>query len=395
MHIHLDLVGGLSGDMFAGAILDCFPDLAESLSEQLVLAGFRDLVDLTIEPFDDGVLTGTRFRVSAATDAEGHHHRHYSEIRDILSSSKLDEDTKSHALAIFLLIAEVEAKIHGKEVDAVAFHEVGAWDSIADVVCAASLISALGATSWSVSPVPAGRGMVKTAHGMLPLPAPATALLLEGFQTTDDGLEGERVTPTGAAILRHLAPGTRRPNGQLDRTGYGFGTRKFPGISNVARALVLTTESSSTMWAEDEVLELEFEIDDQTPEELADALDRLRALDDTIDVSQQQVTGKKGRHAASIRILARPTGEHSVLAACFDETTTLGIRKRTVTRAILFRREEIVGDVRIKVADRPGGVTAKAEHDDIAGHGGTLAKRRDARADAEHRAPSNKPGKPQ
>ncbi len=224
-HIHLDLVGGLSGDMFISVMLDCFPANAAALEPLLEQAGFKDLVRLESEPFDDGTLTGTRFRVLADKDAEGHHHRHYSEIRRILGESALPEDVQTVALSIFHLIAEVEAEIHGKTVESVAFHEVGAWDSIADIVCAAYLIDAADA-SFSVSRVPLGAGQVKTAHGMLPIPAPATARLLEGFEFFTDGLEGERVTPTGAAILKLLAPAREGPPGQSRKcSGYGFGTK--------------------------------------------------------------------------------------------------------------------------------------------------------------------------
>ncbi|MEX2326545.1 MAG: LarC family nickel insertion protein, partial [Pseudomonadales bacterium] len=246
MHIHLDLVGGLAGDMFVGAILDCFPDLARSLPGQLDLAGFRDLVELEIKPADDGILTGTQFKVVADQDAEGHHHRHYSEIRKIICESGLAENVKHHALGIFEIIAAAEASIHGKPIEKIAFHEVGAWDSIADIVCAGVLIDTIGATSWSVSKLPLGRGQVKTAHGMLPVPAPATALILEGFEFFDDGLMGERITPTGAAILKHLSttPGLGPGVSTLRKSGYGFGTKRFPGISNVVRMLVFDERQS-------------------------------------------------------------------------------------------------------------------------------------------------------
>lgn len=370
MHIHLDLVGGISGDMFVGALLDCFPELASGMTAQLERAGFADLVKLEHGPADDGTLTGTGFRVHAGHDAEGHHHRHYSEIRTILEDSSLDAATREAALGIFHIIAVAEAEIHGKSVDAVAFHEVGAWDSIADIVCAASVIAASGATSWSISPLPLGGGLVKTAHGMLPVPAPATALILKGFEFVDDGVLGERVTPTGAAIVRWLDPSRRRPAGlRLKTTGFGFGTKRFPGLSNVVRAMVFETAAATSDWELDEVLQLEFEIDDQTPEELALALDRLRGTAGVIDVVQSSVFGKKERQMAAIRLLADPNADADVTRACFAETTTLGIRRQSVARAVL-RREAITAtdgsdEVRVKVARRPGGATAKAEHDDL------------------------------
>lgn len=369
MHIHLDLVGGLSGDMFLSAMLDCFPDETDHLQDVLVQAGFAELVAIESGPHDDGVLTGTQTRVIAGEDAQGHHHRHYSEIQRIIGDSKLTDGVKQHALGIFELIAEVEARIHGKEVSKVAFHEVGAWDSIADIVCAAYLVDRVDA-SWSVSTIPTGSGTVQTAHGPLPIPAPATARLLEGFELKDDGIAGERVTPTGAAILKHLSPSQTLPSvGALQKSGYGFGAKQFPGISNVVRAMVFESEGQAT-WKADQVVVLEFDIDDQTPEQLARALDRLRSMDGVIDIVQQALIGKKGRISTGVRVMLSPDAEQSVTGACFELTTTLGIRRQQLDRRILKRTEVTVDHegrkYRVKVAFRPGGATAKVDIDDLA-----------------------------
>ncbi len=369
MHLHLDLIGGLSGDMFISVMLDCFPGQRARLDEVMVEAGFADLVRLETLPADDGTLTGTRFRVHADHDAEGHHHRHYSEIKRILGESRLAPDVRDAALGMFEIIAVAEATIHGKEVDAVAFHEVGAWDSIADIVCAAYLIASCGVSSWSVSKLPIGRGRVKTAHGILPVPAPATSLILEGFDTIDDGIDGERITPTGAAILKFLAPGHRMPSGlALGRSGTGFGTREFPGLSNVVRALVFEADSEA-LWDSDQIAQLSFEIDDQTPEAIAVAVERIRDRAGVIDVIVTAYMGKKGRQGCSVRVLVDLDARDDVLAGCFDETTTLGIRQEIVTRAVL-RRQSVVLEhegqrFRVKIAERPGGRTAKVEMDDL------------------------------
>ena len=384
MHIHLDVVGGISGDMFIGALLDCFPELNDKLNDQIALAGFSDLVKLSCEPMDDGVLTGTKFNVSPAQDAEGHGHRHFSEIKEIINNSELGSATKQAALAIFQLIAEAEASIHGKAVDKIAFHEVGAWDSIADIISAAYLISELPVTSWSASTLPLGRGQVKTAHGILPVPAPATSLLLEGFEFFDDGIEGERITPTGAAILKYLepSPGLIANGGRLVHSGYGFGTRRFPGVSNVLRMLVFDTAEAES-WLSDQVLEVAFEVDDQTGEELANALDRIRQYSGVLDVLQSPAFGKKGRLVSAIRILGNPEVESDLIRLCFEETTTIGIRKQLVNRSIL-RREEITvnegdGSYRVKVVQRPTHTSAKAEMDDISTTTGGLAAKQKLR----------------
>ena len=367
MHIHLDLVGGISGDMFNGAMLNCFPGREPDLEKVMVAAGFSDLVRLECGPANDGVLTGTRFKVLA--DTEAHHHRHYSEIKQILKDSVLSEPTRDAALAIFEIIAIAEAEIHGKDVDSVAFHEVGAWDSIADIVCAAYLITDTGVTSWSVSKIPIGRGQVKTAHGMLPIPAPATSLILQEFEFFDDQIEGERVTPTGAAILKYLTPAKGIPGGvTLRQSATGFGTKMFPGISNVVRVL-LFDRVDAPVWDTDEVLQLEFEVDDQTPEALAAALDQVRAESGVLDVLQIAYFGKKGRQGTSVRVLLKPEMEVAVTELCFVSTTTLGIRKQLVSRAKLRREESVINhagqDFRVKVSDRPRGKTAKVDMDDL------------------------------
>ena len=301
------------------------------------------------------------------------------------------------AEAIFALLAEAEAEVHGIAVEDVTFHEVGAWDSIADVVCAAWLIDSLDPAAWSCAPLPLGGGRVRTAHGMLPVPAPATALLLRGLPTFHDGVGGERVTPTGAAILRHLDPSFEPAGlrGRIARTGHGFGSRRLPGMSNVLRALVLDPASEPVprpgpAWREETVAVCSFEVDDQTAEDLAVGLDRLRAADGVLDVVQTPAVGKKGRMAASVRVLARPEARERVIERCFAETATLGVRWQPVRRAVL-EREEAVADVagepvRIKWARRGTGggeVTVKAEMDDVANADGGRAGREERRRRAE------------
>jgi len=374
MHLHLDLVGGISGDMFIAAALDCFPDMANELSSQIDQAGFPDLVRLESAPFNDGVLSGFKFNVIAAADSDGHHHRHYSDIKSLLSQSKLDQDTKRVALGIFKLIAEAEAAIHDKAVEEVAFHEVGAWDSIADIVCASYLINRLRIESCSCSALPLGGGQVKTAHGMLPVPAPATALILKGFEFVDDGISGERITPTGAAILKFLSPG-QRPPGRLVSQGFGFGNKQFPGISNTLRILVMEPMESKVSadekhWESETIHQLEFEIDDQTPEQLAAAITRLQGMTGVLDIVQYGVYGKKNRLSHAVRVLSDGQAIDQLVSHCFSLTTTLGLRHSQPERHLL-RRETAnitIGDkaYRVKIAARPGGKTVKTEMDDLA-----------------------------
>lgn len=383
--------------MFVATMLDCFPDRAMEMDDLMVKAGFKGLVTLEKEAASDGVLTGTRFKVHAAGDASSHDHRHYSDIRSIIESSALDPETMRHALGIFRELAQAEAKVHGTDIEKVTFHEVGAWDSIADIVCAAWVIRTTGATSWSVSKLPLGSGRVKTAHGSLPVPAPATSLLLEDFEFFDDGIDGERITPTGAAILKYLAPAQGLPALplRLDRSGYGMGTKRFEGISNVLRALVFH-HVDSPVWRSDQVLQVEFEVDDQSLEDLALGLERIREVEGVLDVLQTAGFGKKSRQVVCVRVLARPDVEAELLRRCFDETTTLGVRRQLVNRAVLSREDALVeseqGRHRVKVASRPGGRSAKSEMDDVIHLNVDHAGRKRIREEAEKAALKGKDG---
>ncbi len=413
MQIQLDALGGVAGDMFVAAVLDAFPEheAGALASAAASLAGSAGDVTCRLVPHNDGVLQGRRFLVERglverAAPAHDHHshdhhshgHRHWSDIEADLRRADLSPAVRDHALAIFGHLARAEARVHGIAVAAVAFHEVGAWDSIADIVAGAHLVDALGAERWEIGPLPLGSGRVRTAHGPLPVPAPATVLLLEGFATIDDGVAGERVTPTGAAILRHLrelgSPEAPRGPRRLGRTGIGFGTKTLPGLSNCLRLLVFD-EAGAAQPAHAkpaphrELAVIEFEVDDQSAEDLAMGLDRLRGHEHVFDVVQMPMFGKKGRMTTHVRALARVDGVTEAIAACFRETTTIGLRHHVVEGAALPRAlatVEVEGrPVRVKVVDRPGGRTAKAEADDALAHA-THATRAAIRREAERLA---------
>jgi uncharacterized protein (DUF111 family) len=208
---------------------------------------------------------------------------------------------------------------------------------------------------------------------MLPLPVPAVTELLKGYTFHDDGREGERVTPTGAAILRYLQASQKKPAGKLclQHSGVGFGSRNFPGISNVLRALWFVEEEENSTSTRDEVAVLSFEVDDQSAEDLGLALEQLRNYPGIIDIVHYPVFGKKNRMTSSIRLLAYPEAQPEVEELCFTQTSTLGIRCEIVGRAVLLRQMDIVEldgrTYRVKLALRPDGeLTAKAELDDLA-----------------------------
>lgn len=385
--IRLDAVGGIAGDMFAAAMVDALPDLRDRVLADAAAV----LPPGTGTPvFTSGTSAGVhclRFGLSdpIGDDHDHHHHHHHhahAGFRDMvarLSAAALSPGTAAHATAILRHLAEAEAAIHHVAVDDVHFHEIGDWDSLMDVTAAGSVAAALEGARWSVSALPRGDGLVRTRHGLLPVPAPATARLLEGFTWRDDGIGGERVTPTGAAILRHLV-GTasgRGVFGRLQGTGTGAGTREIPGQPNILRATLFAPSADEP--SEEDILVLSFEIDDMTAEEIGVAADRLRTASGVRDLVLIPAIGKKGRPVHTFRLLVEPTARDAVAEACFIETATIGLRWQAARRAVLPRaRKEGRGDasaVRVKTVTRPSGSSRKAESDDLASIAGLEARR--------------------
>lgn len=371
-HLHLDITGGIAGDMFLAAMLFAFPDARQKLEADLKDAGLADKVRMEPVQIREKGFAALRMDVSISADT-GSRLKTWQEIRRELENSKLTPEVCSRAIAIFQMLAEAEAACHDVSVEDVHFHELSDWDSIADVVGAASVIEFAKSDFWSVSLLPLGRGRAKTQHGLVPVPAPAAAELLKGFSFVDDGGAGERITPTGAAILRYLAPtqSVTGSRGELRTTGTGAGTMQIDGIPNLLRVLCFDAAPASA----EIVNMIRFEIDDMTPEELAVSLDRLRAVDGVLDAGQVTGFGKKGRPQFSVSVMTRPECNDEIVERCFSETSTLGLRVETVVRHVLARQEEKAGTTRIKTARRPHGVTAKAESDDLTEYP-TLKERR-------------------
>ena len=375
---HLDPVGGIAGDMFAAAVLDARPDLADGLRATLAGHGLPSSVTVAIDPHRDAALAGTRFKV-AGVEADDHSHVRLADVNARLKAARIEPAVRKRALAIFTLLAEAEGAVHGMDPANVTFHEVGAWDATVDIVAAAWLIETLGPARWSCGAIPLGSGRVRCAHGLLPVPAPAVVHLLQGLATHDDGIKGERVTPTGAAILKHLAPSMApaRESETLVGVGTGFGSRTLPSLSNVLRVLEFAPAAPAKL--QEAVAMLRFEIDDQTPEDLALGLDRLRVRPGILDVVQWPVYGKKGRMLAAVQVLAEAAALDAALDAVFEETTTLGVRWSRVSRSALVRdtahHDDALGTVRVKRTRRPSGaLTAKAELADLAESAGHAAR---------------------
>jgi uncharacterized protein (TIGR00299 family) protein len=358
----LDAFSGLSGDMLAGAMLDAgadFDELRTALAS-LPLEGYRLA---TRRKLVSGI-SALKFDVEvSAVQPE----RHLSDIREIVRrAAGLSASVKDRAMAIFGVLAEAEAKIHRTTPEEVHFHEVGAVDSIIDIVAAAWGFERLELGEMMVSPLPAGSGFVRSQHGIIPVPAPATAELLTGFPMRMGDGSSEMVTPTGAAILRALAvPASPAMGFRVERVGYGAGTREFADRPNVLRLMVgERTQNYQT----DDMLEIEANIDDLNPQVYDHAVERLFEAG-ARDVTLTPTIMKKGRPAVTISVLAEPSARERIAAVLFAETSTIGLRYHPVARLKLTREIKEVetrwGRVRVKVS-RGGGdtVTLSPEYDD-------------------------------
>lgn len=369
--VHLDALGGIAGDMFSAALLDVLPEIWSRCEKTIAAFGLPAEIETTLTTHNDGIFSGSRFIVAGLPENNPteHHHVHWEQLRKKLQTIDLEEDIRATTLGIFTLLAEAEASVHGVKPESVAFHEVGAYDSIIDILSAATIITHLNPCQWTIGPIPSGNGLINTEHGIIPIPAPATLELLKGYNLYDDGEEGERVTPTGAAILRYLNPSQSAdsaPKSLLD-AGVGFGTRKLRSRSNILRATLYASTGLSTLetTATDSIEILRCEIDDQTGEDLAVAVSHIRATDGVLDICQWPVYAKKGRIATALQVLTRPDATDGIIIELFNETTTLGIRRSRQTRHLLKRENREIDGLNVKLAQRPSGISAKMELDDL------------------------------
>ena len=382
LHLHLDPVGGAAGDMFIAAMLHARPDLTDRVLADVaaVLPAEVGNPELT-EHVASGIMS-RQFKLVLAKGGTNARHgadTTYKAMRALLETAPLSDGTADAACAILHRIAQAEAQVHDIPIDRVHFHEIADWDALMDVTAAGSICAALSGATYSLSPLPLGGGLVDTAHGKLPVPAPATALILQGYDWHDDGIAGERVTPTGAAILAHVTDGTHgtRPPGRLTAVGSGAGTRVMKGLPNILRVTMFDTATSGMM--HDPLVQLSCDIDDMTGEELGAATDTLRGTTGVVDVLLLTAMGKKSRPVVRIDLLVRPDAADAVAARMFDLTSTLGLRRSVVDRLILPRSIETTDDgQRRKRTRRPAGHdTLKVESDDL-DSSPTLAARRAA-----------------
>lgn len=344
--LYLDCQAGIAGDMSVAALLDLGLPLPYLQGELAKLPLPKDSFCLTAETVVRQGISATLFHVEAT---EASHHRHYSDIRQLLAESALHPSVKESAGKIFRKLAEAEAKVHGLELDEVHFHEVGAIDSIVDIVGASVGLQWLGVESLITSPLPLGSGWVETAHGRLPVPAPATLELLRGLRVHSSIGEGERVTPTGAAIVAALAQAGDLPPCTIVATGYGAGTREYADTPNLLRALLLEMSPSVSR---DRVVVLETHLDDCSPEILGYLMEMLQSHG-ALDVSFSPLQMKKNRPGTKLTVIAPPGEADRLGRLVLQETTALGVRFAPMDRMILARENEIrqtsYGPVSVKV----------------------------------------------
>src|SRR5271156_3153945 len=410
---YLECFSGMSGDMFLGALVDA--GVPRHTLEQAVAAlavgarleisrVIRSGISATkVDVYVDGQkdLPREEHWKKQDSDRREHEHQHphehsqshenshshehgrgLTEIRGIISAASISKGAKKTAIAIFEALGTAEAKIHNTPVETVHFHEVGAVDAMVDIVCAAVGAEALGVDEIICSPLNVGGGTMKCAHGTFPVPAPATLEILADAPVYSSGLQAELVTPTGAAIVKTLVSRFAAfPDMKIEKSGYGAGSRDFPGHPNVVRLTIGESASNvlAAKTASETVTVLEANLDDLNPQVFGYVMDRLLE-EGALDAFGMPVQMKKSRPGTLLTVLCKPEDASKLTQLMFTETTTLGVRRRDEARQTLARRWESVGtpwgEVRIKIASMNGTVTNYApEYEDC------------RRIAAEHRVP--------
>ena len=364
--LYFDLGMGAAGDMLCAALLELVPDPAAAV-ERLNALGIPG-VRIALESRTKCGVLGSHFAVTVHGEEELHdqpHHHHSTpmDIQALIDGLDIPENVKADAGAVYALLAAAESKVHGEPVEHIHFHEVGTLDAVADIVSCCYLLHLLAPARIVASPVCTGSGTVHCAHGILPVPAPATAVLLEGIPVYPGEYEKELCTPTGAALLKHFADEFGPMPAMIpEKTGYGMGNRDFPR-ANCLRAILGDSE------AEDEILELRCNVDDMSPEAVGFAMQVL--LDaGAPEVWTEPVGMKKNRPGVILTCLCRKDQRDEMVRLIFRHTNTIGIRETRCRRYILRRENGTVetpyGTVRVKTSTGYGTEKRKAEYDDLA-----------------------------
>lgn len=386
--LYLDLGMGAAGDMLTAALLELCPH-KDGIIKKLNLLNIPG-VHYEREIMKKSAICGTHMHVivngseeeCGHEHEEGHHehsHHHHismSDIGEIVSKLNTSEKIKKQILDVYNIIADAESRVHGEPVSQIHFHEVGNMDAIADVAAVCILINELNIGKIVVSPVHTGSGFVMCAHGKLPVPAPATALILEGVPYYSDGLKGELCTPTGAALIKYFADDfSDMPAMVVEKTGYGFGKKEFERL-NCVRALLgtafqcseVTSECDNSCEKTDKVVELACNIDDMTAEEIGFATEKILEAG-ALDVYTISAYMKKNRPGTVICCLCHEDEREKFAKIMFKYTTTIGVRQYNCDRYILSRKTENIqtdyGNVRVKKTSGYGVEREKMEYDDL------------------------------
>ena len=389
--IYLDCSMGAAGDMLMAALLELLPE-KDTFLQKMQSLGLPGL-EISAEPSVKCGITGTHMRVLIHGEEEGHPHEHaveehahshadapeaahahvhvhphhhtdLNELTHRISHLNVSEAVRSDILAVYQSIADAESRVHGVPVEQIHFHEVGSLDALADITGVCLLMELLAPEQVLASPVHVGSGQVRCAHGILPVPAPATVLLLEGIPIYGGSIRGELCTPTGAALLRRFV--TRfgpLPPMRVEKTGYGMGTKDFEA-ANCVRAMLGQTEESAG-----HILELACNLDDMTPEAVGFAMEQLFAAG-ALDVYTTPIGMKKNRPGVLLTCMCREDDREAMLRTIFRHTSTLGVRVSVCDRYTLSRRQYAVqtpdGEIRVKESSGWGVLRRKAEFEDLA-----------------------------
>ena len=371
--LYIECSMGVAGDMLMGALYELLNDEdRKKFTDKMNSLGIEGLHVEAVPSVKCGI-NGTHMNVTidGHEELESHHSEHHHhhgasmhDIRHVIDAAGISENVKKNAVEVYECIAQAESRVHGKSADEIHFHEVGSKDAMADVIGCCILIDIIGADRIVVSPVTTGFGNVRCAHGILPVPAPATALILNDVPLRAGSIEGELCTPTGAALVKHYADEFgNMPQMTVSRIGYGMGTKDF-AAANCVRVFVgiQATRTAKT------IVQLCCNIDDMTAEELGYAAELL--MDEgALDVYTTAIGMKKSRPGTLLTVMCREEDRERIAGLIFRNTTTLGMRVYHCERMILERSEKTLhtefGDVRCKEASGYGVVRSKLEYDDV------------------------------
>ncbi len=372
--LYFDCAMGAAGDMLMGALLELHPDREAFLARLNRALDGRAVVSAA--PDSKCGISGTHVSVVIDGHEEGeeadaqhhhdghHHHTSVSEILAFLDNVEADSAAAEDAKAVYMLLADAESRVHSQPIENIHFHEIGTLDALADILGVCMLINELAPDKIVCSPINVGSGTVKCAHGILPVPAPATELILRGMPIYGGSVTGELCTPTGAVLLKHFCTGAgEMPRMSVSAAGYGTGTKDF-AAANVVRAMIGERRDAA-----EEVVELKCNIDDITAEALGYAQEALLSAG-ALDVYTTPIGMKKNRPAILLTCMCRKEQRDDMLRCIFANTTTIGVREYVSARYTLARREESVGTeygrVRIKYASGWGVERSKPEYEDVA-----------------------------